>query len=87
MTTPDLDPLILALIAERERRGLGIRETARLCGMGHMPGRLSEWELGYVTPNLRGLRKWATGLGLDLALITLTPAAILHTDQHGSETT
>lgn len=82
----NLDPLILALIAERERLGLGIRETARRCGMGHMPGRISEWELGHASPTLAGVRKWATGLGLDLALITLRAEAHEAFDK-GSRTT
>jgi transcriptional regulator with XRE-family HTH domain len=68
----DLDPLVLALIEERERQGLGIRETARRIGIGHYPGRLSEWELGYNSPTLASLRKWAAGLGLEPALITRT---------------
>jgi transcriptional regulator with XRE-family HTH domain len=67
-----VDPLVQALIAERERLGWGVRETARHIGIGHYPGRLSEWELGYNSPTLPSLRKWAAGLGLDLALVTLS---------------
>lgn len=55
-------------------KALGIRETARRAGMGHMPARISEWELGYVSPSLKGLRRWAAGLGCDLALVTLPTA-------------
>jgi transcriptional regulator with XRE-family HTH domain len=67
-----VDPLVVALVEERERQGLGIRETARRIGIGHYPGRLSEWELGINVPTLSSLRKWAAGLGMDLALITLS---------------
>lgn len=69
----DLDPLVVALTIERERRGLGVRETARLMGIGHYPGRLSEWELGINAPTLTSLRRWATALGMDLALVTRRP--------------
>jgi transcriptional regulator with XRE-family HTH domain len=71
MTTRDVDPLIAELVEIRERRGLGVRETARLMGIGHMPGKISEWEVGTHTPQIHNVRRWANALGLDLALVTL----------------
>lgn len=64
----DLDPVILALINQREARDWSRRkvaETARLSS-----GTVSLVELGKSGITLASLRMWAQALDCDLALVT-----------------
>jgi transcriptional regulator with XRE-family HTH domain len=63
------DPILDALRAERERRGLSQTELAQMIGRStyNTP---YQWESGINEPTLSSLREWAGALGYD---VTLTP--------------
>ena len=64
---PVTDPIVAALRAERQRRGLTLQQVGKWMGLR---ARVSvwHWESGNRQPTLPNLREWASALGYDLAL-------------------
>lgn len=63
-------PVILALKAERERRGWSQKEVCRRAFIAS--GQLSRIEAGTVSPTLTTLSAWARALGMKITLEDLT---------------
>jgi transcriptional regulator with XRE-family HTH domain len=63
----DNNPLITELKAHRQRLALSASDVAIRSGLDEML--LSRWEDGASSPSLDGVQKWASALGLKLALI------------------
>jgi transcriptional regulator with XRE-family HTH domain len=63
----DNNPLIIELKAHRQRLALSASDVAVRSGLDETL--LSRWEDGASSPSLDGVQKWASALGLKLALI------------------
>lgn len=62
-----IDPIVQALIKEREVRGWSQADVGRR--LGHAGGQaVQQWETGKVTPRLDTLRAWMAVFGLSLRL-------------------
>lgn len=68
-----LDPIVRALVDEREERGLARSDVTR--AIGGSASDVSRWERGLTEPSLQRLRKWAASLGCDVVLVPRTPSA------------
>lgn len=65
-----VDPIIVALKAERKRLGLNQTQVGERIGRQTYQT-IWQWENGANDPKLSNLRAWATALGMQIAL---TPA-------------
>lgn len=66
-------PIVAQLKAERERRGLTLRDVFDRCGIP--PATVSAWETGGRSPNLRSLEVYAQSLGRTLVSAVTHPAS------------
>lgn len=64
--SPNVPPVINALVEIRLAWGLERSDVAKRCGIDAR--KLRMYELGINEPNLRYLRKWANALGYELSL-------------------
>lgn len=63
----EVDPVVVALRAERIRRGWTLRQVAELAGCAFSS--IHHAEVGKRSPTLALLRAWADALGMDLATV------------------